>query len=98
MIDAQVLNGFDLISILISILSTAQSGTIMIDSSTIDPIVSKQMAERSEKIGAFYMDAPVSGGSLFHFLFGVCVTSQCCFSSSDRPKISIANLFKKPSY
>eukprot|EP00794_Sanderia_malayensis_P003806 gene3806-4333_t len=44
------------------ILSAASSGTIMIDSSTIDPVVSKEMAQKSDKIGAVYMDAPVSGG------------------------------------
>ncbi len=42
--------------------STAASGTLMIDSSTIDPVVSKEMARKSEEIGAVYMDAPVSGG------------------------------------
>jgi len=44
------------------ILSTVQDGTIMVDSSTIDPSVSKDVAKISAKKGAVYMDAPVSGG------------------------------------
>lgn len=35
----------------------------MIDSSTIDPAVSKEMAVAAEKMGAVFMDAPVSGGN-----------------------------------
>ena len=34
----------------------------MIDSSTIDPTVSKEVAKMSSSKGAVYMDAPVSGG------------------------------------
>eukprot|EP00112_Aurelia_sp_Birch-Aquarium-sp1_P010122 Seg2177.4 transcript_id=Seg2177.4/GoldUCD/mRNA.D3Y31 product="3-hydroxyisobutyrate dehydrogenase mitochondrial" protein_id=Seg2177.4/GoldUCD/D3Y31 len=34
----------------------------MIDSSTIDPTVSKEVAKMSSTKGAVYMDAPVSGG------------------------------------
>lgn len=39
-----------------------KKGTLLIDSSTIDPSVSKEMAVAAEKMGAVYMDAPVSGG------------------------------------
>lgn len=37
-------------------------GTLLVDSSTIDPAVAKEMAVAAEKMGAVYMDAPVSGG------------------------------------
>lgn len=39
-----------------------KKGTLLIDSSTIDPAVSKEMSIAAEKMGAVYMDAPVSGG------------------------------------
>lgn len=39
-----------------------KKGSLLIDSSTIDPAVSKEMASAAEKMGAVFMDAPVSGG------------------------------------
>ena len=39
-----------------------KKGSLLIDSSTIDPMVSKEMAVAAEKMGAVFMDAPVSGG------------------------------------
>lgn len=44
------------------ILRRVKKGTLLIDSSTIDPSVSKEMAVAAEKMGAVFMDAPVSGG------------------------------------
>ncbi|XP_077051597.1 3-hydroxyisobutyrate dehydrogenase a isoform X1 [Siphateles boraxobius] len=44
------------------ILKKIKKGTLLIDSSTIDPSVSKEMAIAAEKMGAVFMDAPVSGG------------------------------------
>lgn len=44
------------------ILKKVKKGTLLIDSSTIDPAVSKEMAMAAEKMGAVFMDAPVSGG------------------------------------
>ncbi|XP_022105573.1 3-hydroxyisobutyrate dehydrogenase, mitochondrial-like [Acanthaster planci] len=44
------------------ILSTIRKGALLIDSSTIDPSVAKEVAAQAEKKGAVYMDAPVSGG------------------------------------
>ncbi|GFO24168.1 3-hydroxyisobutyrate dehydrogenase [Plakobranchus ocellatus] len=44
------------------ILSTAQKGTLLLDSSTIDPSVSQEVAKQAETKGAVFMDAPVSGG------------------------------------
>lgn len=41
-----------------------KKGTLLIDSSTIDPSVSKEMALAAEKMGAVFMDAPVSGGNV----------------------------------
>lgn len=37
-------------------------GTLLIDSSTIDPSVSKDLSIMAEKRGAVFLDAPVSGG------------------------------------
>ncbi|XP_075883542.1 3-hydroxyisobutyrate dehydrogenase b [Nelusetta ayraudi] len=44
------------------ILKKVKKGSLLIDSSTIDPTVSKEMAAAAEKMGAVLMDAPVSGG------------------------------------
>ncbi|XP_065145577.1 3-hydroxyisobutyrate dehydrogenase a [Paramisgurnus dabryanus] len=44
------------------ILKRIKKGTLLIDSSTIDPAVSREMAIAAEKTGAVYMDAPVAGG------------------------------------
>uniref|UniRef100_H2LK34 3-hydroxyisobutyrate dehydrogenase n=1 Tax=Oryzias latipes TaxID=8090 RepID=H2LK34_ORYLA len=44
------------------ILKKVKKGTLLIDSSTIDPAVSREMAKAAEKMGAVFMDAPVSGG------------------------------------
>ncbi|XP_051575000.1 3-hydroxyisobutyrate dehydrogenase, mitochondrial-like isoform X2 [Myxocyprinus asiaticus] len=45
------------------ILKKVKKGALLIDSSTIDPAVSKEMAVAAEKLGAVFMDAPVSGGA-----------------------------------
>ena len=39
-----------------------QPKTLMIDSSTIDPAASKDVAKLASEAGATYIDAPVSGG------------------------------------
>lgn len=71
-----------------------KKGSLLIDSSTIDPAVSKELAKAVEKMGAVFMDAPVSGGksSLTAYLIldtSLCLQSQpsictlvgtCCFS------------------
>lgn len=44
------------------ILKAVQPNTLLIDSSTIDPSVSKEVSKMSQQNGAVYMDAPVSGG------------------------------------
>lgn len=44
------------------ILGANKSGSLLIDSSTIDPAVSKELAEKSAMMGAVFVDAPVSGG------------------------------------
>lgn len=44
-----------------------KKGSLLIDSSTIDPAVSKEMAAAAEKMGAVFMDAPVSGGTFYIF-------------------------------
>uniref|UniRef100_A0ACB8FV64 Uncharacterized protein n=1 Tax=Sphaerodactylus townsendi TaxID=933632 RepID=A0ACB8FV64_9SAUR len=45
------------------ILKKVKKGSLLIDSSTIDPSVSKDLAKEAEKMGAVFMDAPVSGVS-----------------------------------
>ncbi|XP_049749286.1 3-hydroxyisobutyrate dehydrogenase, mitochondrial isoform X1 [Elephas maximus indicus] len=44
------------------ILKNVKKGSLLIDSSTIDPAVAKELAKEIEKMGAVFMDAPVSGG------------------------------------
>lgn len=45
------------------ILSTAKSGTFCIDSSTVDPAISRKVGEKlSKEKGVSFVDAPVSGG------------------------------------
>ncbi|XP_064615066.1 3-hydroxyisobutyrate dehydrogenase, mitochondrial-like [Liolophura sinensis] len=44
------------------ILNSIQIGTLLLDSSTIDPQASKDVADLAKSKGAVYMDAPVSGG------------------------------------
>ncbi len=48
-----------------------KKGSLLIDSSTIDPAVSKEMAAAAEKMGAVFMDAPVSGGKFNNGILGV---------------------------
>ena len=43
------------------ILASVKKGALLIDSSTIDPNVSRQVAAEAEKAGATMVDAPVSG-------------------------------------
>ena len=38
----------------------------MIDSSTIDPVVSQEMFKLAKEKGSEYIDAPVSGGNEMH--------------------------------
>uniref|UniRef100_H3A4B7 3-hydroxyisobutyrate dehydrogenase, mitochondrial n=2 Tax=Latimeria chalumnae TaxID=7897 RepID=H3A4B7_LATCH len=44
------------------ILKKVKKGSLLIDSSTIDPAVSRELANAVEKLDAVFMDAPVSGG------------------------------------
>jgi 3-hydroxyisobutyrate dehydrogenase len=44
------------------IFSAVQKGSLLVDSSTIDPSVSQEMAALATEKGATFMDAPVSGG------------------------------------
>lgn len=44
------------------VFEAVQPGTLILDSSTIDPSVSKEMASLALKKGAVFMDSPVSGG------------------------------------
>lgn len=48
----------------LALLRKVKKGTLLIDSSTIDPAVSKEMAVAADKMGAVFMDAPVSGGNV----------------------------------
>jgi len=40
------------------------SGKVVVDMSSISPVATKQFAERIHKLGADYLDAPVSGGEV----------------------------------
>ena len=41
-----------------------QSGSLLIDSSTVDPATSQDIETQAASKGAVYMDSPVSGGTL----------------------------------
>ncbi|KAK2142595.1 hypothetical protein LSH36_935g00064 [Paralvinella palmiformis] len=44
------------------LLSAVRSGSLLLDSSTIEPATSQEMEKLAAEKGAIYMDAPVSGG------------------------------------
>ncbi len=44
------------------ILESVESGTLLIDSSTIDPATARLVGEKAEQLGISFVDAPVSGG------------------------------------
>lgn len=43
---------------------SVKKGTVLIDSSTVDPDVSKTVAAAAEAQGTVFLDAPVSGGEV----------------------------------
>ena len=50
--------------IVFCIYSAVQKGSLLIDSSTIDPSVSQEIGKLAREKGADFVDAPVSGGLL----------------------------------
>lgn len=52
----------DVYSIKNGLLSSAKRGSLLIDSSTIDPFVSQTLCKDAEKSGVKFVDGPVSGG------------------------------------
>ena len=44
---------------------TVREGSLLIDSSTISPDVAKEVASKVQDKGATYIDAPVSGGTVY---------------------------------
>ncbi|MGE0041563.1 MAG: NAD(P)-dependent oxidoreductase [Vicinamibacterales bacterium] len=46
------------------IFSALQPGTIIVDSSTIQPAIARRLASRAAALGAAMLDAPVSGGEI----------------------------------
>lgn len=54
-----------------------KKGSLLIDSSTIDPSVSKELAKEVEKMGAVFMDAPVSGGKCYLKHMSLCHVVFC---------------------
>lgn len=44
------------------LLAAIRPGSLMIDSSTIDPSVSQEMSQLAKQKNSEYLDAPVSGG------------------------------------
>uniref|UniRef100_A0A8C7A4C3 3-hydroxyisobutyrate dehydrogenase n=1 Tax=Nothoprocta perdicaria TaxID=30464 RepID=A0A8C7A4C3_NOTPE len=60
------------------ILKKVKKGSLLIDSSTIDPAVSKELAKAVEKMGAVFMDAPVSGGKSSLTLYLILNWSAFC--------------------
>lgn len=58
-----------------------KKGSLLIDSSTIDPAVSKELAKAVEKMGAVFMDAPVSGGKSSLTIYLLLDTLSPCLQS-----------------
>jgi 3-hydroxyisobutyrate dehydrogenase len=52
----------DLLDVIEQLVPGVQSGTTLIETSTVNPATARQIAERLAKIGAGFVDAPVSGG------------------------------------
>jgi len=52
----------DLLDVIEQLLPGVQPGTILIETSTVNPATARQVAERLESINAGFIDAPVSGG------------------------------------
>jgi len=52
-----------------------QSGSLLIDSSTVDPATSQEMETEAASKGAVYMDSPVSGGTVSCIVMCICLTS-----------------------
>ena len=48
--------------------SAVKSGSLLIDTSTIEPAVAKEVGELVQSKGAVFLDAPVSGGAKSLFL------------------------------
>ena len=44
------------------VLTSVQGGTLLVDCSTIDPMVAKSMSDLAKEKSATFCDAPVSGG------------------------------------
>ncbi|MEO7157929.1 MAG: NAD(P)-dependent oxidoreductase [Vicinamibacterales bacterium] len=44
--------------------SAMQSGTVIVDSSTIAPAIARRLAARAQQLGGLMLDAPVSGGEI----------------------------------
>ena len=55
------------LSVYLHYFSAVRSGSLLLDSSTIEPATSQEMEKLAAEKGAIYMDAPVSGGK-----FGRC--------------------------
>jgi len=50
-----------------------QSGSLLIDSSTIDPAASQDIEKQAADKGAVYMDSPVSGGRFSRVIHLTCI-------------------------
>ena len=50
--------------------SAVKKGTLLVDSSTIDPSVAQTVAQEAKKNGVRFIDGPVSGG-IYHRNFSV---------------------------
>ncbi|XP_050794665.1 3-hydroxyisobutyrate dehydrogenase, mitochondrial isoform X2 [Gopherus flavomarginatus] len=75
------------------ILKKVKKGSLLIDSSTIDPTVSKELAKAVEKMGAVFMDAPVSGATLRSWL-PVLSTAQRLQNLQKKPQKSKDDLLQ----
>lgn len=49
------------------VFANMRKGALLVDTSTIDPLTTKQLAKDAQSHGATWLDAPVSGGD-FRFI------------------------------
>jgi len=58
--------------------SAVQSGSLLIDSSTVDPATSQEIEKQAASKEAVYMDSPVSGGTLSLTVLHLLQCSSLC--------------------
>lgn len=64
------------------ILANIKPGSLLVDSSTIDPIVSRQLIKEAGDKGVRMIDAPVSGGVTGNVVVSICCCIMALFQNN----------------